>query len=90
MLVSNYHSAISSSTVQELPKTTRTVLTDLFRLFALNTMDQEARDFQKSGAVSSDTLDEVSDTVLCLMTNIRPHAVKLVDAWGLPDYLLDR
>ncbi|KAI1625631.1 acyl-CoA dehydrogenase/oxidase C-terminal [Exophiala viscosa] len=89
MLVSNFHTAIASAAVQELPTTTRNALTDPFRLFALNTMDHEAREFQKSGAVSSDTLDEVSDTVLSLMTKIRPHAVKLVDAWALPDYLLD-
>jgi acyl-CoA oxidase len=23
------------------------------------------------------------------MTNIRPHAVNLVDSWSIPDYLLD-
>nr|KAK5447743.1 hypothetical protein LTR18_003324 [Exophiala xenobiotica] len=89
MLVSNFYGAISSSAMRSLEPTTRTALTDLFRLFALHTMDMEAREFQNSGAVSSDTLDQLSDTVLALMAKIRPHAVKLVDAWALPDYLLD-
>ncbi|KAK5442726.1 hypothetical protein LTS15_010933 [Exophiala xenobiotica] len=89
MLVSNFYGAISSSAMGSLEPTTRTALTDLFRLFALHTMDTEAREFQNSGAVSSDTLDQLSDTVLALMSKIRPHAVKLVDAWALPDYLLD-
>lgn len=90
MLVSNFYAAISSSTMGPLAPTTRRALTDLFRLFALHTMDTEAREFQNSGAVSSDTLDQLPDTVLALMSKIRPHAVKLVDAWALPDYLLDR
>lgn len=90
MLVSNFHAAICSAEMKSLPTTTRSVLTDLFRLFAVHTMDLEAREFQNSGAVSSDTLDQLSDAVLSLMTKVRPHAVKLVDAWALPDYLLDR
>lgn len=90
MLVSNFYDAISSSEVQSLPPTTRETLTDLFRLFAFQTMDTESRDFQNSGAVSSVELNGLSGTVLALMTKIRPHAVRLVDAWALPDYLLDR
>ncbi|KAJ9634440.1 hypothetical protein H2204_006265 [Knufia peltigerae] len=89
MLVSNFYDAISSSEVQSLPPTTRETLTDLFRLFAFQTMDTESRDFQNSGAVSSVELNGLSGTVLALMTKIRPHAVRLVDAWALPDYLLD-
>lgn len=90
MLVSNFYDAISSAEGHSLSPTTRETLTDLFRLFAFQTMETESRDFQNSGAVSSEYLNALSDTVLALMTKIRPHAVKLVDAWALPDYLLDR
>lgn len=90
MLVANFHAALSLPTTQSLHPTTRAILTDLFRLFALYSMDTEAREFQNAGAVSSDTLDVLPDRILSLMSRIRPHAVKLVDAWALPDYLLDR
>jgi len=89
MLVVNFHAALSLPATKSLHPTTRAILTDLFRLFALYTMDVEAREFQNAGAVSSDALNELSDKILSLMSKIRPHAVKLVDAWALPDYLLD-
>lgn len=53
-------------------------------------MDTEAREFYSSGAVSNEILDAVPSTVFELMQRIRPHAVRLVDAWKIPDYLLDR
>lgn len=88
MLVSNFSAALS--TLSSLDTTTQTVLTDLFRLFALTTMDAEAREFENSGAVSSDVLDRLPERILVLMQKIRPHAVRLVDALAIPDYLLDR
>jgi acyl-CoA oxidase len=53
-------------------------------------MENEAREFYNSGAVSNEQLDGISNKVLGLMKQIRPHAVSLVDAWALPDYLLNR
>lgn len=63
---------------------------DLFRLYALYTMDADARTFSTTNAVSETSLDGLQDVVLMLMTEkVRPHAVKLVDSWAIPDYLLD-
>jgi acyl-CoA oxidase len=90
MLVSNFYAALSDERNVRLDPSTRSVLRDLFRLFVLHNMDCEAREFQSSGAVSSNDLDELPTRVLELMEKIRPHAVRLVDAWALPDYLLDR
>lgn len=73
-----------------LDPTTRTVLRDFFLLFALTTMDAEAREFTSSGAVSNEDLDALPERILELMNRIRPHAVRLVDAWKIPDFLLDR
>lgn len=53
-------------------------------------MDDEAREFASSGAVSNHDLDALPGRVLELMAQIRPHAVRLVDAWKIPDFLLDR
>jgi acyl-CoA oxidase len=87
MLVSNFHAAIQSSTLRAADTA---VLTTLFRLFALYTIDAEAREFQTSAAVGSATLDALPDRILALMQQVRPHAVRLVDAFALPDFLLDR
>ncbi|KAK2779469.1 hypothetical protein FQN52_003760 [Onygenales sp. PD_12] len=91
ILVTNFYNAITTD--HNIPNTsnniTRTVLTTLFRLFALSTMDTEAREFYTSGAVSNATLENLPGKVFDLMQEIRPHAVRLVDAWAIPDFLLD-
>jgi acyl-CoA oxidase len=53
-------------------------------------MDSDARTFSTTYAVSSESLDGLQSSILELMTvKIRPHAVKLVDAWSVPDFLLN-
>jgi acyl-CoA oxidase len=69
---------------------TTAVLWDLFRLYALYTMESDARTFSTTGAVSSQTLDGLQSKILELMSQkIRPHAVNLVDSWAIPDFLLN-
>jgi acyl-CoA oxidase len=87
MLVSNFWEALNSSL--PLSYETRSVMADLYKLYALHTMDADARGFQRSGATTADALDQLQPKILQLMQRIRPHAVKLVDAFTLPDYLLD-
>lgn len=83
-----YHGLTSDAT---LPLDTKNVLWLLFRLFALHTMNKSCRDFVQSGAMTNDQADQIADTaIIALMATIRPHAVKLVDSWKFPDYLLDR
>lgn len=83
----NFHAALDST---RLSGDTPTVLRDCFRLFAAFTMDADARSFSTAGAVAAESLDALPDATLHLMTErVRPHAVKLVDAWAIPDYLLD-
>lgn len=87
MLVFNFHAAVTSET--NFDADTQNVLLNLFRLFAFTTMDAEAREFQICGAVSSEDLDMLPARVIKIMHLIRPHCVRLVDAWAVPDYLLD-
>lgn len=87
MLVSNFHAAVTGSA--SFDAVTQGVLLSLFRLFALTTMDVEAREFQTSGAVSNEDLDVLPAKILEIMQSLRPHCVRLVDAWAIPDYLLD-
>lgn len=87
MLVRNFAAALRNS---PLPMETASVLESLFQLFALYTMDADARAFSTTNAVISSSLDGLQDAILVLMSEkIRPHAVKLVDSWAMPDYLLD-
>jgi len=85
ILVTNFHNALRTS----LSPALRGHLQTLFRLFAYYTMDAEARDFLKADAVSDEHLDMLPEKIQELMTQIRPHAVRLVDSWMIPDFLLD-
>ncbi|TKA71347.1 hypothetical protein B0A55_05124 [Friedmanniomyces simplex] len=87
ILVTSFYKALDADEVPAGP--TRAVLFDLFRLFAFTTMDADSREFQQSGAVAATDLDALQERILELMGRIRPHAVRLVDAFALPDYLLD-
>ena len=93
ILVQNFHAALtnspSTSSAGKLPEILKGHLRTLFRLFAFYTMDASARDFSRAAAVSDSDLDELSAKVQELMAEIRPHAVCLVDAWKIPDFLLD-
>ncbi|PGH36099.1 hypothetical protein GX50_01111 [[Emmonsia] crescens] len=92
ILVINFYNAIKNDTANNnnIPSAqTHEVLWDLFRLFALSTMEAEAREFYSCGAVSNEDLDAVTARVFDLMQRIRPHAIRLVDAWAIPDFLLN-
>ncbi|KAF2846313.1 acyl-coenzyme A oxidase 1 [Plenodomus tracheiphilus IPT5] len=66
------------------------VLLKLFRLFALHTLEQEGSEFYVSGACSKHQISLArNNTVMQLLKEIRPHAVRLVDAWGFDDWVLD-
>lgn len=66
------------------------ILTKLFRLFALHTLEQEGSEFYASGACSKiQIMLARTNTVMALLKDIRPHAVSLVDAWGFDDWVLD-
>jgi acyl-CoA oxidase len=92
MMVKNFYDTLNSKdTIEQLPAdTTREVLWNLFRLYALNTLESEASEFYTSAAV---TVKQVMLTrqsaVMKLLKEIRPHAVALVDAWAFPDWQLD-
>lgn len=87
LLVTNFHAAISTNKHMSAPL--KETMWRLFRLFAFNTMDTHAREFSKANAVAENELDLLPEKVQTLMVEIRPDAVSLVDAWSIPDFLLD-
>ncbi|KAF2262270.1 acyl-coenzyme A oxidase 1 [Lojkania enalia] len=91
LVVKNFYETLQSpATVSQVDSETLGLLRKLFRLYALHTLEQEASEFYGSGAI---TIKQISLTrtsaVMKLLKEIRPHAVRLVDAWAFDDWVLD-
>lgn len=92
MVVKNFHDALykNTATQKELDGETIELLKKLYRLFALHTLEREASEFFSSQAT---TIRQITlartKAVMNLLDEVRPHAVRLVDSWKFPDWLLD-
>lgn len=91
MIVKNFYEALQGEAIhQELDSETVVLLQMLFRLYALHTLEREASEFFSSSAVTVRQIQLArTKTVMKLLEEIRPHAVRLVDAWKFPDWQLD-
>ena len=91
LVVKNFYDALQSDSLRyELDSTTIDVLHKLFRLYALSTLEKEAAEFYSSSAVTVRQIQLArTKSVMKLLEEIRPHALKLVDAWNFPDWQLD-
>lgn len=87
ILVTNFYNAFTS-TASSLENPTVDVLRICFRLYALYTLDASASQFSMTTAVSAESIQVLQDALSDLMSELRPHCVKLVDAWSIPDWLL--
>lgn len=85
-----YEALLSELTQPTISTYTTTVLRDLFRLFAFTNIEADSYGFLSSETLSQQQLNSIPNQIIELMGRIRPHAVRLVDAWAVPDYLLDR
>ncbi|MCJ1272696.1 fatty-acyl coenzyme A oxidase [Puttea exsequens] len=91
LTIKYFYSTLCSQKEQpNLPAETLDALTKLFRLFALHTIETRALDFLSTNAMELAQIDMArNEQVPLLMAQIRPHAVRLVDAWMFPDWQLD-
>ena len=91
MVVKAFNDALNSSQIKSsLHENTLSLLHKLFRLFALHTLEREASEFFSSGATTVRQIELArTKAVMKLLEEIRPHAVRLVDAWNFPDWQLD-
>lgn len=91
LVVKNFHEALRDpNTTSALDPETITVLHKLFRLHALTTFEREASEFFTSAAATVRQIQLArTKSVMVLLEEIRPHAVRLVDAWKFPDWQLD-
>lgn len=91
MVVKNFHEALNDpDTKKSVEPNTITLLHKLFRLYALNTLEKEGSEFYSSAAVTVRQITLArTKAVMTLLEEIRPHALRLVDAWKFPDWQLD-
>ena len=91
LIVKNFYDALQSDSLRyELDSATIDVLHKLFRLYALHTLEKEASEFYSSSAVTVRQIQLArTKSVMKLLEEIRPHALRLVDAWQFPDWQLD-
>lgn len=89
VVVRNFYEALNSATFESLGKDTMDVLRHLFRLYALHTLSNESSSFFATGACTVRQIQLVRGAIMKLMSRLRPHAVRLVDAWKIPDWQLD-
>lgn len=88
-LVRNFGEALQDARRTGIGGETVEVLHSLFRLHTLSALLQDFAGFSKCGVYSPELLGRVEAESLELLSSIRPHAVKLVDAWKLSDWQLD-
>lgn len=91
LAVKAFYDDLNSHRASEtLDKESYPVLWKLFQLYSIHTIVAEAHEFYTSSALSVGQVNEANkSTKARLLREIRPHAVRLVDSWKLPDWLLD-
>lgn len=90
MVVKSFHDAlVNDDSLGSLDRQTVTILHKLFRLFALTTLEKEASEFFSSSATTVRQITLTRKQVMKLLEEIRPHSVRLVDAWKFSDWQLD-
>ncbi|RVX67839.1 hypothetical protein B0A52_07767 [Exophiala mesophila] len=90
LLVTNFYDAVFTKMPDPpLGENTISVLQALFRLFALTTLQTSASEFLVSRALTVETIRSVPVAIQEVLAQVRPDAVRLVDAWSIPDFLLE-
>ncbi|KAH6884426.1 hypothetical protein B0T10DRAFT_493180 [Thelonectria olida] len=91
LVVKNFYEALQDEkTTSSLEPGTLSVLHNLFQLFALHHLTSHASEFFTSAATTVRQIQLArTKRTLSLLGEIRPHAVRLVDAWKFPDWQLD-
>ena len=91
LIVKNFYEALRTDRVAtDLGEETAALMHKLFQLYALHTLEREASEFFSSSAITVRQIQLArTKAVMKLLEEIRPHAVRLVDAWNFPDWQLD-
>ncbi|KAI8917510.1 acyl-CoA dehydrogenase/oxidase [Powellomyces hirtus] len=88
VLVENFHLALATDLKTSTSPQLHAVLTRLFKLFALDLIQQDIGSFTPYIHIHPQA-PIVKQTIRTLLTELRPDAVALVDAWNFSDYFLN-
>ena len=88
LLVKYFHEALRQAD-PPLDPPTLAAMHQLFKLFALITFQNASADFMATGFLAPAQLDALAGEIQTTMQIIRVDAARLVDAWSIPDYVLD-
>jgi acyl-CoA oxidase len=88
LLVKYFHDALQRPD-PPLDRKTQDTMHQLFKLFALFTLRNASADFMAIGILESSQLEMLTREIQKSLRNIRIDAARLVDAWSIPDYLLN-
>ncbi|KAI9278626.1 acyl-CoA dehydrogenase/oxidase C-terminal [Phascolomyces articulosus] len=88
-IVRTFFVALQHATDEGLGMAERKVLQTVASLFALHLMEKDLSDFVLCNYLSPEQLDMIKQQVQELLKIIRPDAVALVDAFAIPDYMLN-
>jgi acyl-CoA oxidase len=91
LVVNYFHEALQDpATAAALDPQTVTLLRKMFQLFALHHLQSHASEFFTSAATTVRQIQLArTKRSFALLGDIRPHVVRLVDAWKFPDWQLD-
>ena len=88
LLVQYFHDALQRPD-PPLDGKTHDTMRQLFKLFALFTLQNACADFLATGILESAQLETLTGEIQQSMRKVRVDAARLVDAWRIPDYLLN-
>lgn len=91
LIVKNFYGQLQAyETRTALGPTGLELMQKLYRLFALHTLEAEASEFYTSSACTVRQIQLArANSVMNLLEEVRPHAVRLVDSWDFPDWQLE-
>lgn len=89
LVIYNFAMAILQDKELNSKPALRTVMQQLFLLYAIHTMETEAAEFLSCGYLQPHQYRLLSNKTQELFAVIRPQAVPLVDSFALSDYLLN-
>lgn len=80
--------AVLEASKSSLSSTTHSALTDLFSLFAIRCIEKDLVNFVALGLVDKALASQLSPASSSLCLRVAPHALKLVEAFGIPDKVI--
>ena len=89
VIVKSFVESLESPEVKEMKIENQRVMKQLSDIFSLHYMLRKCGDFIESGVIHGSDVAELREVLVGLFRDIRPEAVPLVDAFDIPDFVLN-